>query len=150
MQLKHHVASKKALTNFVIVTHTDVRKDNYYLCLTSILTKSSYHVNRKIMRWCLNWAPPAMHVSNSTRLLRQKMEGNYSNAQFNCSFSTQTGHFGLCVESRPQGGQERKKGTPWQSSSQQTPAIIQVRWRRAELSDYSFKTVNPPPYQSRH
>lgn len=50
------------------------------------------------------------------------MEANYSNVQFNCSFSRQMDHFGPCIESRQQRGQERKQG-----ASEQTTAFTQVR-----------------------
>lgn len=128
------MASKKTLINFATVIHTEFRKENYYLCSISILTKS------KIMR-CLNWVRPAMRVSNSTWLLRQKMEGNYSNTQFSCSFSTQIDPFSLCVRSRPQEGKSVSKETP----------SNQVRRRRDEFLIIHFDgTVNPLSYQSRH
>lgn len=93
------------------------------------------------MRRCLNWVPPAIHVSNNTWLLWQKMEGNYSNAQFNCSFSTKMGPFSLCVESRPQEGKSVSKETP----------CNRVRWRR-EMNFWLFIEMGLwiHSYQSRH
>ncbi|CAI9179731.1 unnamed protein product [Rangifer tarandus platyrhynchus] len=87
------------------------------------------------------------------------MEGNYSNTQFSCSFSTQIDPFSLCVRSRPQEGKSVSEETPsnqrWadpggksggeQRSMGRGPGNLTTKGKAEKLSQPRWQEVSSGP-----